>query len=125
MQADPGQTGYGAPKYIDMKPYHKSNWRRFINDEAQALGTDLISAWCAIAKCDGISIVDAAASLSAETGRHYSPNLVYRWRRGDAQVPEPAARMMRRDVLRRVIGYSSDAVLLILEPPSRRMTTHV
>lgn len=102
-----------------MTNHPNRNWRRRLVSEAAALGPDLVSAWCALATRDGVPLIAAAAALSATTGRAYSANLLCRWRRGDAPVPEPAARVMRSDVLHHLLGAPPDAVAAVLEPPAR------
>lgn len=103
-----------------MKSHPEDKWRRTLDADAAALGTNLVSAWCALNRRDGLSLVAAAAELSAEAGRRYSANFICRMRRGDAPVPEPAAHLMRLAVLRSLIGDACGSVLLILEPPARR-----
>ena len=91
------------------------SWRRRLADEAAALGPDLVSA--------GINILGgptlAAMHISTLTGRNYSANLMCRWRRGEAPVPEPAREALMVVVLTELLGDESVPVARVLCVPER------
>ncbi len=89
-------------------------WSRRLAERAAALGPDLVSAACDLA--GGPTAL--AARLAADTGRAYTANLVCRWRRSEAPVPEPARAVMSALVLDALVGPAAPAVARVLSPPT-------